>query len=278
MKSQKNIPILQLVIIALLVLVIIVLAGVCYNVYVKSVDKKVVDAIEVSDDEQDEQDEQVDYEAEINRLLDEMTPFVNEIVDKYIFIGYFSAGCGRYAHYNDSATCQPCKKCFDKLDALRDKMTQKQLERFDELCNPIIPFIKAYSPESEIAKRVYEMPMKAKVDKYPVTFVLTSDGESFDGGYVGYYYYESQGPERKIWLKIETSYYEERSALYEYVNNNRIGRFEIFGPSGISINADEFYIYYCNNDKRLIVNFELKDKKRDFIDLLERHGYKRILL
>lgn len=132
--------------------------------------------------------------------------------------------------------------------------------------------------EAEINRLLDEMPMKAKVDKYPVTFVLTSDGESFDGGYVGYYYYESQGPERKIWLKIETSYNEERSALYEYVNNNRIGRFEIFGPSGVSINADEHYIYYCNNDKRLIVTFELKDQKRNFIDLLERHGYKKILL
>lgn len=280
MKSQNNNTLLYLVVIVLLVLIIILLAGVCYNVYVKSEVKTGVDAIEVSDEDQEEQ---VDYGAEIDQLLDEMTPFAKEIAENFIYRGHFGGGCGRYAHYNDSAIIQPCKKCFDKLDALRDKMTQKQLEKFDELCNPIIPFIKAYSPESEIAKRIYELRLNAKVDKYPVVFVLTSEGDSFEGGYVGYYYYESQGPERKIWLKIETYYdsnaYEERTGLYEYVSNNRIGRFEISRLARVNYYIiDSYFIYYCNNDKRLEVNFESKDQKSVFVELLEDHGYKTILM
>ncbi len=279
MKSQKNNTTLFVVVIALLVLIIILLAGVCYNVYVKAETKAYVDAIEFSDEEQEEQ---VDYAAEIDQLLDEMTPFAKEIAENFICRGNFGAGCGRIAHYNDSAIIQPCKKCFDKLDALRDKMTQKQQEQFDELCNPIIPFIKSYSPESEIAKRIYELRLNAKVDKYPVVFALTSEGESFEGGYVGYYYYESQGPESKIWLKIETSQYvsdEEYSGLYEYVNNNIIGRFEISRLAGANYySIDSYFIYYCNDNKRLEVNFESKDQKSVFVHLLEGHGYKPILM
>lgn len=279
MKSQKNNTTLFVVVIALLVLIIILLAGVCYNVYVKAETKAVVDAIEFSDEEQEEQ---VDYAAEIDQLLDEMTPFAQEIAENFIYRGNFGGGSGRYAHINDSLVFRPCVKCFDKLDALRDKMTQKQLEKFDELCNPIIPFIKSYSPESEIAKRIYEIRMNAKVDKYPVVFVLTSEGDSFEGGYVGYYYYESQGPESKIWLKIETNYdnsYEERTGLYEYVNNNRIGRFELSRLARVNYySVDSYFIYYCNDDKRLEVNFEEKDQKSVFVHLLEDHGYKPILM
>lgn len=257
-------------------LIIILLAGVCYNVYVKAEAKSDVDAIEFSDEEQEEQ---VDYGAEIDQLLDEMTPFAQEIAEDFIYRGNFGGGCGRAAHINDSLVFRPCVKCFDKLDALRDKMTQKQQEKFDELCNPIIPFIKSYSPESEIAKRIYEIRINAKVDKYPVVFALTSEGDSFEGGYVGYYYYESQGPESKIWLKIETSQYvsdEEYSGLYEYVNNSRIGRFELSHLAGAQNNTDAYYIFYCNKDKRLEVNFESKYEKMEFVDVLEDHGYKPI--